>query len=160
MALNVNTNLYKLNGVDAASVAKVSQEIFNNAQTKSNQPQVIGLDYSKFNRAALGIDLYSNRTNVDLQKQVSMIQAGLYAQAVDVAKLNASAAMSLYSASTVQKNVELTQSIAQTEFALPKQVEELDSSIRLFNIADKNSNAKNSFNPFAADKDSQEEQAK
>ena len=57
MALNVNTNLYKLNGVDAASVAKVSQEIFNNAQTKSNQPQVIGLDYSKFNRAALGIDL-------------------------------------------------------------------------------------------------------
>ncbi len=160
MALNVNTNLYNLNGVDAASVAKVSEEILNNAQAKSNQPQVVGLDYSKFNRATLGVDLYSNRTNVELQKQVSMIQAGLYAQAINVSKLNTNAAMNLYSANTVQKNVELTQSTTQTELTSPRQTEELDSSIRLFNIADKNSNAKNSFNPFATDKDSQEEQAK
>ena len=160
MTLNVNTNLYKLNGVDTASVNQVAKEILGNAQAKSVEPQVIGLDYSKFNRQALGIDLYSNRTSVEVQKQVSMIQAGMYSQAVDVAKLNANAAMNLYSANTVQKNVELTQSTTQLELTSPRTVEETNSSIKLFNIADKNSNAKNSFNPFSADKDSQEEQAK
>ena len=159
MTLNVNTALYNLNGVDTASVAKVSGEILKNAQAKNNQPQVVGLDYSKFNRATLGVDLYSSRTNVELQKQISMIQAGLYAQAVNVAKLNSNAAMNLYAANTVQKNVELTQSSAQTELTSPRKIEELDSSIRLFNIADKNSNASNGFNPFSA-KDSQEEKAK
>ena len=158
MALNINTNLYALKGIDTASVAKVSGEILSSAQEKSAQPQVIGLDYSKFNRATLGVDLYSNRTNVELQKQISMIQAGLYAQSINVAKLNANAAMNLYSANQVQKNVELTQSIAQTELTSPRQIEELDSSIKLFNIADKNSRSSNGFNPFAADKDSQKEE--
>ncbi|MBR2069589.1 MAG: hypothetical protein IJ877_07520 [Candidatus Gastranaerophilales bacterium] len=160
MTLNVNTALYNLNGVDTASVAKVSGEILKNAQAKNNQPQVVGLDYSKFNRATLGVDLYSSRTNVELQKQISMIQAGLYAQAVNVSKLNSNAAMNLYSANTVQKQVEMTQSVAQTELTSPRQIDELDSSIKLFNIADKNSNSSNGFNPFAAAKDSQEGQAK
>ena len=159
MALNVSKTLYNLQGVDTASVAKVTGEILNNAQAKS-QPQVIGLDYSKFNRANLGLDLYSNRTSVEIQKQVSMIQAGLYAQAVDVAKLNSSAAANLYSANAVQKQVELTQSISQTELSSPRKLEEIDNSIRLFNISDKNSNSSNGKNPFATDKDSHEEQTK
>ena len=158
MALNVNTTLYNLKGIDTASVAKVSGEILNNAQAKNAQPQVVGLDYSKFNRATLGVDLYSSRTDIELQKQISMIQAGLYAKAVNVAKLNSSAAMNLYSANTVQKNVELTQSTTQNELASPRKIEELDSSIRLFNIADKNSRSSNGFNPFAGDKDSQKEE--
>ena len=160
MTLNVNTALYHLQGVDTASVAKVSGEILKSAQAKSNQPQISGLDYSKFNRATLGLDLYSNRTSVELQKQVSLIQAGLYTQAVDVAKLNSSAAMNLYSASTVQKQVELTQSISQTELTSPRKLEEPDTSIRLFNISDKHSNASNGFNPFAAGEETKEEQTK
>ena len=160
MALNVNTALYNLSGIDTSSVAKVSGEILKSAQARNNQPQVVGLDYSKFNRANLGVDLYSNRTDVELQKQISMIQAGLYAQAVNVAKLNSNAAANLYSANTVQKNVELTQSTAQTELSLPRQVEELDSFIKLFNIADKNSRSSTGNNPFATNKDSQEEGAK
>ena len=159
MALNVNTALYNLQGVDTASVAKVSADILKNAKANT-EAQVIGLDYSKFNRATLGLDLYSKRTNVELQKQVSMIQAGLYTKAIDIAKLNSNAAMNLYSANAVQKQVELTQSISQSELTSPQKLEEKDTSIKLFNIADKHSNSSNGFNPFAAGKESQEEQAK
>ena len=159
MALNVNTALYNLQGVDSASVARVSEEILKSAQAK-NQPQISVIDYSKFNRSTLGVDLYSKRTDVELQKQVSMIQAGLYAQSVNVAKLNSNAAMNLYSANAVQKQVELTQSISQIELAEPRKVEELDNSIKLFNISDKNSNSSNGFNPFATEKDGQEEKSK
>jgi len=160
MELNLNTALYKLQGVDSASIVNTTGEILKNAQNKSAQAQVIGLDYSKFNRAALGLDLYSNRTSVELQKQVAMLQAGLYAKAVDVSKLNSSAAANLYSANTVQKQVELTQSTTQFELTSPRKLEQPDASIRLFNISDKNSNSSNGYNPFAADKDSQQEQAK
>ena len=160
MALEINKTLYNLQGIDTQSVAKVSGEIFKNAQNKNTQPQVIGLDYSKFNRAALGLDLYSNRTPIELQKQVSMLQAGLYTQAVDVSKLNANAALNLYSASTVQKQVELTQSMAQIELVSPRNLEKADSNINVFNITDKNSNSSNGNNPFAAGEDNQEEQTK
>ncbi len=159
MAVDINTALYNVKGIDSQSVAKVAGDILNNAKTNA-QPQVVGLDYSKFNRATLGLDLYSKRTGVELQKQVAMIQAGLYAQSVNVAKLNSNAAANLYSAVAVQKQVELTQSTAQVELTSPSKLEELDNSIKMFNITDKNANAKNSFNPFSAGKDSQEEQAK
>lgn len=160
MAFDLNTALYNMSGIDSASVAKVSSEIFKNAQSKDAQPQVKSIDYSKFNRATLGLDLYSARTSVELQKQVSMIQAGLYAQSVNVAKLNSNAAATLYSANTVQKQVELTQSINQVELASPRKLEELDKSIKLFNISDKHSNSSNGFNPFAAEQDSQGETTK
>ena len=154
MTLNVNKALYNLKGIDTASVESVSSQILKNAQAKSTQAQVSAIDYSKFNRATLGLDLYSNRTNIELQKQVSMIQAGLYAQAVDVAKLNSSAAASLYSANSVQKQVELTQSVAQNEIIIPQSLDNKDTSIKVFNINDKNSNSSNGNNPFSAKKDS------
>ncbi len=160
MALEVNKTLYNLQGIDTTTVAKTSGEIFKNAQRKNVQPQVIGIDYSKFNRATLGLDLYSNRTSVELQKQVSMLQAGLYSQAVDVSKLNSTAAMNLYSANAVQKQVELAQSIAQIELASPRNLEKGNKTISVFSITDKNSNSTNGNNPFAANKDSQEEQMK
>ena len=116
------------------------------------------IDYSKFNRATLGVDLYSSRTNVELQKQIALTQAGLYAQAINVAKLNSSAAANLYSANTVQRNVELTQStIANNELAPVKKLEQNSNTIELLNVADKNSNSSNGFNPF---KSSDEKSAK
>ena len=110
----------------------------------------------------LGIDLYSSRTNVDLQKQIAMTQAGLYAQAVNVAQLNSAAAASLYSANTVAKNVELTQSIQAQELFAPQKIAEETSKIQLFNIADKNSHSSNGFNPFNVKEESlnQEESEK
>ena len=159
MSLNLNTALYALNGVDVNSVNSVAKGILN-AESKA-QPTVQNIDYSKFNRAALGVDLYSSRTNVDLQKQVAMIQAGLYAKAVDVAMLNSSAAANLYSAQTVQKNVELTQSITQgADLTAPKQSEANRNFIELFNITDKNSNASSGFNPFQAGEEVSREEKK
>ena len=157
MSLNLNTALYYSKGVDLNNVNAVSAQILKSAQQKSTEPTVQAIDYSKFNRATLGIDLYSSRTNVDLQKQIALTQAGLYAQAVNIAKLNSQAAMNLYSAATVQKNVELTQSIQQTELIAPRKLEQQSNIIELFNIADKNSKSSNSFNPFNQDNEEQKE---
>lgn len=151
--LNVNTAIYSAQGIDVNNVAKVASQILKEGQANA-QPQVQAIDYSKFNRASLGIDLYSSRTNSQLQKQIAMTQAGLYAQAVNVAQLNSAAAASLYSASKVAKNVELTQSTQISEFTSPKQLEVETSKIQLFNISDKNSNSSNGFNPFKADEES------
>ena len=149
MSLNLNTALYYSKGVDLNNVNAVSNQILKSAQQKSAEPTVQAIDYSKFNRATLGIDLYSSRTNVDLQKQIALTQAGLYSKSVDVARLNAQAAMNLYSAQSVQKQVELTQSVAQANELTPvKQLENNRNIVQLFNISDKNSNSQNSFNPF------------
>ncbi len=159
MSLNLNTALYGMNGVDVNSANRVAKEILN-TESKT-QPTVQYIDYSKFNRASLGIDLYSSRTNVDLQKQIALTQAGLYAKAVDVAQLNSSAAANLYSARTVQKNVELTQSVAQgADLTAPKQLEPNRNVIELFNITDKNSNSSNGFNPFQAGEEVSREEKK
>ena len=148
--LNVNTAIYSAQGIDVNNVAKVSSQILKEASS-NKEPQVQAIDYSKFNRATLGIDLYSSRTNVDLQKQIAMTQAGLYAQAVNVAQLNSAAAASLYSPSTVAKNVEMAQSVQAQELVAPQKIVEETSKIQLFNITDKNSRSSNGFNPFNAD---------
>ena len=158
--LNVNTAIYSAQGVDINNVNRVAGQILKEAS--NSQPTVQAIDYSKFNRATLGIDLYSSRTNVDLQKQIALTQAGLYAQAVDVAKLNSAAAASLYSANTVAKNVELTQSIQIQELIAPQKLTQETSKIQLFNITDKNARSSNGFNPFKMDEDNlnQEESEK
>lgn len=156
MNVNLNNAIYAKQGIDINNVDKASAQILKSAA--DNQPKVQSIDYSKFNRAALGIDLYSSRTNVELQKQIALTQAGLYAQAINVAKLNSSAAANLYSANTVQRNVELTQStIANNELAPVKKLEQNSNTIELLNVADKNSNSSNGFNPF---KSSDEKSAK
>ena len=152
--LNVNSAIYSSAGIDVNSAAKVSSQILKEASANA-QPTVQAIDYSKFNRATLGIDLYSSRTNVDLQKQIALTQAGLYAQAVNVAQLNSAAAASLYSASNVQKNVELTQSAQAYELTSPNKLETETNNIQVFNTSDKNANSSNSFNPFKADEEKQ-----
>ena len=151
MSLNVNTALYSLYGVDGNNVNKIASKILNKQQS-AETPTVKEIDYSKFNRNTLGIDLYSKRTTPDLQKQISLTQAGLYAKSVDVAQLNSSAAANLYSASTVAKNVELTQSInINTELTAPKQLEKTQQTvIEAQNIKDKHSSSSNGFNPFSS----------
>ena len=149
--LNVNSAIYSAQGIDVNSVNKVASQITKEAA--NNQPTVQAIDFSKFNRATLGIDLYSSRTNADLQKQIAMTQAGLYAQAVDVAKLNSAAAANLYAASTVQKNVEMAQSIQAQELIAPQKLEQQASNIQVFNTSDKNANSSNRFNPFMFDEE-------
>ena len=149
--LNVNSAIYSAQGIDVNSVNKVTSQIVKEAS--NNQPTVQAIDYSKFNRATLGIDLYSSRTNTDLQKQIALTQAGLYAKAVDVAQLNSAAAANLYAASTVQKNVEMAQSIQSQELIAPKKLEQQTSNIQVFSTSDKNAKSSNKFNPFMFDEE-------
>lgn len=151
--LNVNNAVYSAQGIDINNVTKVSSQILEANKTQQNQPTVVGIDYSKFNRKALGIDLYSSRTNPELQKQIALTQAGLYAQAINVSQFNSAAAASLYSANTVQENVEKTQSIAQMELIAPEKLSKESVKIQLFNIMDKNSHSSNGFNPFKVNED-------
>lgn len=154
MALELNTALYSLNGVDTASVNKVANDIL--AKSNASNTAVKAIDYSKFNRATLGLDLYSSRTDVDVQKQVALTRAGLYAQSINVAKLNSQAAQSLYSAANVQKQVSLTQSansLQGADLVAPKKIAEYKNDIELYNVADKNANSSNGFNPFSAAKE-------
>ena len=53
------------------------------------------------------------------------------------------------------EKVEEVEKVEKIELA-----EKEDISVKLFNISDKNSNSSNSYNPFAADKDAKEKQAK
>ena len=150
MSLDLNTALYRASGVDVNSVAATSSQILKSAG-QNHTPQVQAIDYSKFNRATLGVDLYSSSNNVDLQKQIALTQAGLYAKAVDVAQLNSFAAASLYSAAQVQKNVEMTQSVQTQELIAPQKLTQETSKIQLFNISDKNPRSSKGFNPFLVD---------
>ena len=152
MSLGMNNAIYSFQGIDTKNVNNTAAQILNNAQ-KSSEVKVEGFDYSKFNRASLGVDLYSSRTNSELQKQIALTQAGLYLQSVNVAKLNSQAALNLYSANTVQKQVELTQSVLSNELTAPKALEKTESTIQLFNTSDKNSNSSNGFNPFEANQE-------
>ena len=149
MSLGINNNaIYSLQGIDTKNVGNVSAQILNEARKANGEIKVEGFDYSKFNRASLGVDLYSSRTNPELQKQIALTQAGLYLQSINVAKLNSQAALNLYSANTVQKQVELTQSVTSNELSAPKALGKNDSALHMFNISDKNSNSSNGFNPF------------
>lgn len=154
MSLNLNSVLYSANGVDKANVVNVANKILNGENGAQKQVAVQNIDYSKFNRPTLGVDLYSSRTNVDLQRQVAMTQAGLYQQSVNVAQLNSQAAANLYSAATVQKNVGLTQSVESKDSLTPVQkIETTANIIQTLNIQDKNPNSSNGFNPFASAQD-------
>ncbi len=157
--LNVNRALYSISGVDVNNVEKTANQILQKSaisQNKENQiPAIEAIDFSKFNRVNLGVDLYSKRTDVNLQKQISLTQAGLLNQTIDVSKLNALAAQNLYSAANVRRNVELTQSVEQNDILKPQSIKKQTSNIQLFNISDKNSNAKNGYNPFLSSLDNQ-----
>lgn len=156
MDLSINTNLYSAMGVDVNNVENVANKILSQSANKvQKEPVVKSIDYSKFNRNTLGINLYSSRTNVELQKQVSQISAGLYAKSIDVSQLNSLAAQSLYSAVNVQKNVELAQSIQQNELIAPQRIEKEQTTVELFNIFDENSSS-NGFNPFEEKEDNKD----
>ncbi len=151
MNLNVGKTLYSMKGVDVNNVENVANKILS--QPAKKQPTVQNIDYTQFNRNTLGVNLYSSRTNVDLQKQISQINAGLYAKSIDVSQLNSAAAQNLYSAAAVQKNVELTQSVQQIELVAPKAIQQQSNIIKLFNISDKNASSSNGFNPFDKEED-------
>lgn len=144
-----NVNNYGV-GIDKASVAQVSGEIFNRAAAKTIDLNTI--DLTKFKRADLGVDFYNNRTSIEIQRQISIANSGMNINNTGAAAstyLNAQAAALNYSNNT-GKTIEGKIAFALNEadgvslrevFALPKSTE-------LFNIADMDKDKKGS-NPFS-----------
>lgn len=156
MNISLDTALYNSQGIDTNNVEAVTKQILQSSGGK--QVTVQGLDYSKFNRATLGIDLYSSRTNTDIQKQIAMLQAGLYAKNIDTSSLNAIAAQALYAASASQNNPALVQATLGEEL---KQVPILEPSNNIYEINstnDKNSHSANTYNPFTNTNEDEENQ--
>ena len=84
-----NNSKYNPNEIDTENVNAIAK-------------QIASIDLTKFKRASNGIDLYSGKTNINLQRHIALTQAGLYVSGVDVKKLNSGALNNLYSNNNVK----------------------------------------------------------
>ena len=64
-----------ISAIDSAAIKEVAGQIFSNATKKD--VQAFKVDYSKFNRASLGADLYGSNLNINQVQQISVRNAGL-----------------------------------------------------------------------------------
>jgi len=145
--LGLNQNLYA--GIDTVNAAKVTGEIFTRAAQKT--VDLSNIDLTQFKRPTIGVDFYSAKTSIELQRQIAIAQAGINTQSIDTSYLNAQAASALYQGVSVTKNVEgklfiptdnkIEAETIKNVFALPQKVE-------MNNIANLGKDAKGS-NPFA-----------
>lgn len=90
-----------ISAIDSAAIKEVAGQIFSNATKKD--VQAFKVDYSKFNRASLGADLYGSNLNINQVQQISVRNAGLdlnfqqnQAIVASVEYLNKAAALSTY----------------------------------------------------------------
>ncbi len=143
--LGLNQNLFA--GIDSVNAQKVSGEILSRAAEKTVDLNKV--DLSQFRRPTLGVDLYSQKTSIDLQRQIAIAQSGINTQNINTSFLNAQAATALYGAN-VAKNVEgkLFVPTNSAEVETVKVVEPQSQKIDLYQIANLNKDAKGS-NPFA-----------
>ncbi|MBS4759825.1 MAG: hypothetical protein KHX03_03910 [Clostridium sp.] len=151
LGITLNTNR---NYIDTSSVNEVAKQIFQNAESKSFDINNT-VDLSKFRRPEVGIDLYSQRTNLDTSRQVAVRNAGLDINLnenfiANVQYLNTMAAMNT---EKVQKNVEgkLIAPVAEGEKSEVKNIFNLPGTIELSNskTLDKDKRGSNPFSFFS-----------
>ena len=102
--MSINGLTAKYNGIDVANVAKVTSDIFTSLENKT--VDVAKVDLTKFTRATQGVDLYSSKVDLDVQRQIAMTNAGLMdgsSALQSVQLLNAQAAAQVYSPKTIEK---------------------------------------------------------
>lgn len=150
MSLGVTLNSNRTY-IDTTSVNEVAKQIFKNAETKTSF-DVNTVDLSKFRRPEVGIDLYSQRTNLDTAKQVAIRNAGLDINLnqnfiANVQYLNSQAALG---ANKVQKNVEgkLIAPVAEGEKSEIRNIFNLPGHIELTNSKNLDKDKRGS-NPFS-----------
>lgn len=152
MSLGVSLNTNR-NYIDVSSVNEVAKQIFTKAENKTFD--INTADLSKFRRPEVGIDLYSQRTNLDTAKQVSVRNAGLDINLnenfiANVQYLNAQAAQN---ANKVSKNVEgkMIAPVAEGEKSEVKNIFNLPGTIELTNskTLDKDKRGSNPFSFFS-----------
>lgn len=166
MSLGITLN--NRNYIDTSAVNEITKQIFTKAETKTVDTTANAIDLSKFRRPEVGIDLYSQRTNIDTAKFVAVRNAGLDINLnqnfiANVQYLNTMAAMG---ATKVQKNVEgkLAAPVAEGEKSEIKTIFTLPGTIELAKskTLDKDKRGSNpfSFNSMNTNKgqEKQEEQ--
>lgn len=155
MSFGVTLNTNK-NYIDTAAINEVAKQIFTNAQSKTAQTSDLGnIDLTKFRRADVGIDLYSQRTDIDTAKFVAVRNAGLDINLnqnfiANVQYLNTMAALD---ATKVQKNVEgkMIAPVAEGEKSEVKNIFNLPETVELTNAKtlDKDKRGSNPFSFFS-----------
>ena len=152
MSLGVTLNTNK-SYIDISSVNEVAKQIFTKAETKSIDVNTV--DLSKFRRPEVGIDLYSQRTNLDTSRQIAIRNAGLDIQLNEnfIANVQYLNTMAAQGATKVAKNVEgkLTAPVAEGEKSEIKNIFTLPGNIELTNSKnlDKDRRGSNPFSFFA-----------
>ena len=137
--------------IDKTSIGEVAKYIFQNAENKSANIENT-VDLSKFRRPEVGIDLYSQRTNIDTARQIAIRNAGLDINLnenfiANVQYLNAQAAQN---ATKVQKTVEgkLAAPIAEGEKSEIKNIFNLPQTMDITNSKNLEKDKRGS-NPFS-----------
>ena len=122
------------NGIDIANVNKVTADILSSLENK--RVDVSKADLTKFTRANQGVDLYSSKVSLDVQRQIAMTNAGLMdgsSALQSVQLLNAQAAAQVYSPKTIEKNVEGKLHVnANSEMETFQEVGNLEASLNVF----------------------------
>ena len=120
MSLSVSYNQNINNGIDATSLKEVTQQIFQRANAQNSA--LANLDLTKFNRATLGTDLYSNRTDVSTARQIAMTNSGMQVSLSENAKnsikyLSSEASKSIFKTIEGKIAIPATEEIAQKQSA-------------------------------------------
>ncbi|HNW25438.1 MAG TPA: hypothetical protein PLG15_03700 [Candidatus Gastranaerophilaceae bacterium] len=75
MSLNVSYNQSINRGIDSKALVDVTQAIFKRAESKSSE--LSNLDFSKFKKPDLGLDLYAGKVNAATAREISMASSGV-----------------------------------------------------------------------------------
>ena len=142
MALSVSQN-YNL-GIDRATLNQVSQEILKRAAEKNSQYKTAD-NYNFFQPRELGIDLYNNKIDTNMQKQIALNNSGLQIQLSQEA-MNAIHTLNTKAAQNVQKNVEGKMTISVNETTVQEQKNPTPKFNSLISLAA--SKDKKGSNPF------------
>ena len=153
MSINGLTSAY--NGIDIANVNKVTADILNTLENK--RVDISKADLGKFTRTNPGVDLYSSKVSLDVQRQIAMTNAGLMdgsSALQSVQLLNAQAAAQVYSPKTIEKNVEGKLHVnANSEMETFQEVGNLEASLNVFETY----KDKKGSNPFSFNQSNGEE---
>lgn len=153
--MSINGLSAKYNGIDINNVAKVTSDIFTSLENKT--VDVSKVDLTRFTRATQGVDLYSNKVDLNVQRQIAMTNAGLLdatSNLSSVQALNAQAAAQIYNPDTVTKNVEGKLHVnANAEMETVKEFGQLSNSLNVFETQ----KDKKGSNPFTFSQSQNEE---
>jgi|GEM_PF-1506751 len=152
MTMGIGTNIIsaKWAGIDMNAVKQVSAEILERANQKSDLSQV---NLTAFKRPELGVDFYSSRTSIEMQKQISLTNSQMQVQTpVSTGFLNAQAASALYAPSSIVKQVEgkMAPAIREGENENIKDVFSLTRNLEVYNTQKDKKGSSSSKNPFAS----------